>query len=122
MQAATRQSCNYDFGGGLGYWHEDGVDLYYARDRWYQSENGLWLSRDSIVGEPPYSYVGQQPTNRTDPSGMRPILPPIFTHEGMSSGSGCGEPFDAVKQIKHRLTPCQTKTRSELRKWVDEVK
>jgi len=59
--------------GFTGEWWEDEVDLLYLRARWYLPADGVFLSRDAIEGEPPYSYVRGNPVNRTDPAGLFPI-------------------------------------------------
>ena len=45
-------------------------------NRWYDSTTGRWLSKDPIgfnAGDPNlYRYVGNGPTNATDPSGLAP--------------------------------------------------
>ncbi len=59
------------FGGGLGYWYDGTLDLYYVRARWYEAGTGRWLSRDPVEGELPYTYVDNQPTTKVDPSGTQ---------------------------------------------------
>ena len=62
-------------------WDED-VELQYNRARWYDPATGRWLSQDPIgfaAGDANlYRYVGNGPTNATDPSGLqeKPDLSP----------------------------------------------
>ena len=58
--------------------------LEYLRARYYDSAIGRFLSKDPLPGGNPYAYVGNNPVNFTDPSGLCPIpyvpcppLPPI---------------------------------------------
>jgi RHS repeat-associated protein len=50
------------------------IDLQYNRARWYDPEVGRWISKDPIgfaAGDVnQYRYVGNGPTNATDPSGL----------------------------------------------------
>jgi RHS repeat-associated protein len=64
-------------------YHGDELDveagLQYNRARHYDPETGRWLSEDPIgfAGDPSnlYRYVGNSPTNGTDPSGnVAPVL------------------------------------------------
>ncbi len=59
------------FGGGLGYWYDGTLDLYYVRARWYEAGTGRWLSPDPVAGELPYTYVDNMPTVKVDPSGLQ---------------------------------------------------
>lgn len=57
--------------GGLGQRNEGG-GLYYARQRWYDSSLGRWLNTDPMGfdgGLNLYTYVENNPTRYTDPSG-----------------------------------------------------
>ena len=53
------------------------VGLQYNRARWYDPNTGRWLSQDPIgfnAGDANlYRYVGNGPTNKTDPSGLEEI-------------------------------------------------
>ena len=53
---------------------DDDVGLQLNRARWLQSSTGRWLSRDPIGFEAGdvnlYRYVGNEPTGKTDPSGL----------------------------------------------------
>jgi RHS repeat-associated protein len=53
-------------------WDAD-AGLYYYRARWYDAAPGRFLSQDPLGLRPdpnPYRYVGNSPTNATDPSGL----------------------------------------------------
>jgi len=50
-----------------------GVELIYMRNRWYEPQSGRFLSEDPLGlggGMNPYAYVGNDPVNRRDPSGL----------------------------------------------------
>ncbi len=56
------------------------TELQYNRNRWYDPHSGRWLSEDPIGfagGDSNlYRYVGNSPTNYTDPSGLLHATPP----------------------------------------------
>jgi len=55
-----------------GYYNDPELDLYFARARYYDSATGQWLSQDPIAADVnPYRYVGNDPVNATDPSGLQ---------------------------------------------------
>ncbi len=56
--------------GYTGEWWEDEVGLLHLRARWYLPADGVFLSRDPVESENPYSYVRGNPVNRVDPSGF----------------------------------------------------
>jgi len=61
---------------GREYDEETGLDYY--RARYYDSTTGRFISEDSIRfggGNNFYSYVGNNPTNLTDPLGLRSLTP-----------------------------------------------
>ncbi|MBT3281351.1 MAG: RHS repeat-associated core domain-containing protein [Cryomorphaceae bacterium] len=45
-------------------------DLYYFNARYYDSNLGRFTSVDPVPSEPAYQYVGNNPVNMVDPSGM----------------------------------------------------
>ncbi|XZE42761.1 RHS repeat-associated core domain-containing protein [Pirellulaceae bacterium SH467] len=55
-------------------WDSD-IGMQYNRARWYDPQTGRWLSQDPIgfaAGDANlYRYVGNGPTNKTDPSGLQ---------------------------------------------------
>ena len=57
------------YGGGLGYWYDPDLALYYVKARWLDPATGRWLSVDPVESEPRYTYVANQPTTRVDPTG-----------------------------------------------------
>jgi len=63
--------------------------LQYNRNRWYDSNTGRFLSEDPIgfAGDPSnlYRYVGNGPTNGTDPSGLA-IMMANFQRNSMTGG------------------------------------
>lgn len=64
--------------GALGQ-RDEGGGLYYARQRWYDSNLGRWLSADPIGfkgGLNLFGYTSQNPINSVDPSGLHEILLP----------------------------------------------
>jgi RHS repeat-associated protein len=64
----------FGFAGGL-YDHDTGLVRFGARD--YDAETGRWTAKDPILfaaGEPNlYGYVGNDPVNSTDPSGLQDL-------------------------------------------------
>lgn len=63
---------------------DDGTGLYYVRARWYDPSLARFISSDPIGlagGVNTYAYVGNDPMNRRDPSGLQFVddvtLPPI---------------------------------------------
>jgi len=64
-------------------WDED-IQLQYNRARWYDPDTGRWRSEDPIRwaagDENLYRYVGNSPTNFTDPSGM--VVQEVENEEG----------------------------------------
>lgn len=62
--------------GALGQRNEDG-GIYYARQRWYDSSTGRWLSQDPIGfsgGLNLFEYARSNPIRFVDPSGKNPLL------------------------------------------------
>ena len=55
---------NVDFGG------TPSSELYYLRARYYDPETGRLLSQDPLPGGHPYAYVGNNPVNFIDPTGL----------------------------------------------------
>jgi RHS repeat-associated protein len=65
--------------GFTGEWWEAEVGLLHLRARWYAPEIGRFITRDPWMGNlldpeslyPSYAYVGNNPVNRIDPSGLQ---------------------------------------------------
>ena len=58
-------------------WLGPEADLYYMRNRWYESGTGRFLSEDPIGlegGINPYVFAGSEPINGSDPTGMECIF------------------------------------------------
>jgi len=55
-------------------WDAD-IGLFYYDNRWYDSASGLFLSADPIEDDQnnTYRYVGNSPTNATDPTGLEEV-------------------------------------------------
>ncbi len=89
----------FGFAGGL-YDHQTGLVRFGARD--YHAESGRWTSKDPIgfAGGSTgfYTYVGNDPLNQVDPSG----LVVIFVHGTSSSFSQCFSQ-DFVEYVKRFL-------------------
>ena len=64
-------------------WDSD-IGLQYNRARWYDPKQGRWISQDPIGfaagDENLYRYVGNGPTNATDPSGLAEHLTGLPLH------------------------------------------
>ena len=80
-----------------GYWFDAETGLYQVRNRYYNSSLATFISRDPIQADiNPYRYCGNDPTNKTDPSGEKWWSPSDwwewakswFTSCDPSSGSG----------------------------------
>lgn len=59
--------------GFKGMLYDEDVDLYYARNRWYDPNAGRFTQEDPIGlvgGINPYLFTGDDPINGTDPSGL----------------------------------------------------
>jgi RHS repeat-associated protein len=59
--------------GFTGREYDVGTGLYYYRARWYDAATGRFLSQDPLGLSPdtnPYRYVGNNPANLTDPTGL----------------------------------------------------
>ncbi len=69
---------NGDAIGYAGYWYDTAVGLYQVWHRWYNPTIGRWLSKDPMsfaAGQANlYQYVGNDPTNGLDPTGLYDIL------------------------------------------------
>ncbi len=79
-----------------GYFFDAETAIYQVRNRYYDSSLSTWISRDPIGYAARcanlYEYVGDSPTNRTDPSGLQyfPYIPPPppAPKPGPSGGNG----------------------------------
>jgi len=60
--------------------------LVYLRARYYDPALGRFLSRDPVLTEHPYAYVGNNPANLVDPSGMSGVWP--FTEGALNTITG----------------------------------
>jgi RHS repeat-associated protein len=76
---------------------ESGFQYLHARS--YDASTGQFLSRDPMVAatRAPYGYVGDNPLNGTDPSGMCPPFVPDFVCNAAGTvAGGVGHPAGAV--------------------------
>ncbi|MDQ3280147.1 MAG: PKD domain-containing protein [Acidobacteriota bacterium] len=83
---------------------DPGTSLYYVRNRWYAPELARFISEDPIGlegGINPYAYAGNDPVNRTDPSGLDPV-------EGCDNGSKMIISYDAHGVITNITFICRT--------------
>jgi RHS repeat-associated protein len=124
----------YDYLGGLGYWHDQALDQYYVRARWYDPQPARWLSVDPVTGEPRYSYVRNRPTVEVDPAGLqarrragdRAIVASSFPHAGTLSAyerTGPPPPPPSLEMIVHGLEGAWIEgarwvSRNRLTRWV----
>jgi RHS repeat-associated protein len=56
--------------GFTGEWRDGGTGMYYLRARYYNPAHGVFVSQDVLETLNRYAYVGGNPVNRVDPSGM----------------------------------------------------
>ena len=79
----------HSFVGGLGQRNDmASLGLYYARQRYYDSAIARWISKDPIGFEGGlnwYTYVGQNPANSADPTGLDVLV--LYTDGSGRSGS-----------------------------------
>jgi len=70
-ELATTGSLPGPFGyvGALGYYHDPDLAMPLLSIRHYAPKRGLFISRDPVLGQPPYGYVGGVPTRGVDPNG-----------------------------------------------------
>jgi RHS repeat-associated protein len=72
--ASTGSTFNpFKYGGQYGYYTEGPSDIMLATWRWYSPQLLRWLNRDPILyagGDNVYVYVGGNPTNNIDPTGL----------------------------------------------------
>jgi RHS repeat-associated protein len=80
----VRTDSNAGVGDGYGYtgvWSDSNTGLQWNNARWYDPKQGRWISEDPIGfagGQSNLSqYVGNDPMNLTDPSGLAPAPDPI---------------------------------------------
>ena len=65
----------FAFVGKQGYYSNLDGKLIYLRARWYDPTIGQFISQDPVTdGDNWYAYVGDNPVNRTDPSGLKKYL------------------------------------------------
>ncbi|MEP0345625.1 RHS repeat-associated core domain-containing protein [Rhodopirellula bahusiensis] len=73
--------------GYTGKMSDEDTGLQHNQNRWYDDSTGRWLSQDPIgfaAGDANlYRYVGNQPTTKTDPSGLADIIDGDPTHGGV---------------------------------------
>ena len=102
-------------GGDSNYWlftgeqHDADSDLYYLRTRYYDSETGRFLGEDPLRLGNRYSYVGNNPANYVDPSGLIvhgsfPKPPCISFVCGILGGGGRGQPGNLTADLGAVLT------------------
>ncbi len=74
LVSADRNTSTIPFG-YAGYWKHNRSKLSITAHRFYDAKLGRWLSKDPIAelgGVNLYAYVGNNPVNLTDPSGLDP--------------------------------------------------
>jgi RHS repeat-associated protein len=106
--------------GGLGYWYDPDIALYYVRARWL--EHGKWLSVDPVESEPRYTYAHNMPTTHVDPSGMqtfsdftKPGTGGIRVGQVQSSSDVLNDPNIFTKKRPAGYTPSDDSLLGELR-------
>lgn len=71
----TQSNFDHRFG-YAGYWYVAERGLYHVRNRWYNPEDGSWLTRDPagfVDGSSLYQYLGGGAVGLVDPYGLGPI-------------------------------------------------
>jgi RHS repeat-associated protein len=82
-KATGSLSTRYGF---TGREYDTDTKLNYYRARWYDAEQGRFISSDPIgfkAGENFYGYVGNSPMNKKDPSGLFPSMLGFHHHQNI---------------------------------------
>ncbi len=72
-----------------GYWRDAETGNYLARNRFYNTALATWIRRDPIGtkgGMNLYAYCGDDPTSRTDPSGLKDVTTTVKECKGYIKG------------------------------------
>jgi RHS repeat-associated protein len=72
------------------YGYDSATGLYYARARYYDPENGRFLSEDARAGVQQYGYSDADPQNLYDPSGAEALTESSFLYDMASSAAWGG--------------------------------
>jgi len=81
----------YQFAGESGYYLDPELSLHLVRAREYRASEGRFLSEDPLgqaSDTNPYRYVGNNPTNEVDPSGLRSWCS-YFSYIGIDGDAFC---------------------------------
>jgi len=86
-------------------WEGDSTRLYYAQNRWYDPNTGRFVSEDPIGiagGLNAYVFVGDDPVNGSDPSGLfggcGGPAGPCFPGHGLGTPLGCLTRYPCIRE------------------------
>ncbi len=106
--ATTGSSSNpYMFAATSGYRNDGDAGLMHVGARYYDSQVGGFITRDTYLDQKPYLYCGHDPVNCLDPSGhdfwswVKVFLFGEKFGGGLAIGIGIGEGAVAIEEIHH---------------------
>ncbi len=103
---------NHTYNARWGY-YRDGNGLYYCQHRYYEPQNGRWVTRDPIGyegGVNVYGYCGNRPVDFVDPQGLWSFYRWLLTGDGDASDeldeAALNAANDGLDTAGHALRNC----------------